>query len=209
MGGDLTVPRLVEAYRRGIFPWFNSDDGPILWWSPNPRGVLQPGHVKVTRSLRQRIKRNDYRCTMDAAFADVVEHCAGARPGTSGTWITPKMQRAYVRLFEAGYAHSVEAWAGDELVGGLYGVSLGRVFFGESMFTKRSDASKVALVNLDHQLHRWGFDLIDCQMMNPHLQTLGAEPMERSLFLAHLSDNRQHPTRRGRWRFDEHFGRAE
>jgi leucyl/phenylalanyl-tRNA---protein transferase len=209
IGGDLSSPRLLEAYSRGIFPWFDSDDGPILWWSPDPRGVMAPGDVKISRSLRQRLRRGTYRCTMDRAFSDVVEACAGARAYASGTWITPKMQRAYVRLFDEGYAHSVEAWFGNELAGGLYGLSLGRFFFGESMFTRHTDASKVALVRLAAQLDRWGFSLIDCQMMNPHLASLGAHSMPRSVFLSLLSHNRGYPTRRGRWQFDEHEGRAD
>jgi leucyl/phenylalanyl-tRNA--protein transferase len=209
IGGDLSVPRLLEAYSRGIFPWFDSDDGPILWWSPDPRGVLVPAGIKVSRSLRQRLRRGQYRCTMDRAFADVVSACGDKRPNATGTWITPKMRQAYVRLFDSGYAHSVETWQGDELVGGLYGVSLGRFFFGESMFARRTDASKVALVRLAEQLQRWHFELIDCQMMNPHLESLGARPMRRSVFLSVLSHNRRHPTRRGRWQFDEHEGRAD
>ena len=209
MGGDLSVPRLLEAYARGIFPWFDSDDHPILWWSPDPRGVLEPAAVNVSRSLRRRLCRNEYRCTMDNAFDEVIRACAGKRPNMSGTWITPKMRQAYVRLFDSGYAHSVETWYGDEIVGGLYGVSLGRFFFGESMFARQSDASKIALVSLAAQLHRWHFELIDCQMMNPHLATLGARPMPRAVFLSRLSHNRRHPTRRGRWQFEEHEGRAD
>ncbi len=202
IGGDLSVARLVEAYSRGIFPWFDSDDGPILWWSPDPRGVLVPSEIKVSRSLRQRIRRATYRCTMDRAFTEVIDECASPRAYATGTWITPRMRAAYVRLFDAGYAHSVEAWDQEGLAGGLYGVSLGRFFFGESMFTRRSDASKVALVALAAQLDRWEFELIDCQMMNPHLETLGVRPMPRSVFLSLLVHNRRHPTRRGRWQFD-------
>jgi leucyl/phenylalanyl-tRNA---protein transferase len=209
MGGDLSVPRLLEAYAHGIFPWFDSDDDPILWWSPDPRGVLEPDAVKVSRSLRQRLRRNEYRCTMDNAFDDVIRSCGGKRPNVKGTWITPNMRQAYVRLFDSGYAHSVETWHGDEIVGGLYGVSLGRFFFGESMFAHRADASKVALVNLAEQLQRWHFELIDCQMMNPHLASLGARPMPRAVFLSRLSHNRRYPTRRGRWQFEKHEGRAD
>jgi leucyl/phenylalanyl-tRNA--protein transferase len=202
IGGDLSVARLVEAYSRGIFPWFDSDDGPILWWSPDPRGVVAPSAIKISRSLRQRLKRGTYRCTMDRAFTDVIDACAGARSYANGTWITPRMRDAYVRLFDAGFAHSVEAWDQEGLAGGLYGVSLGRFFFGESMFTRRTDASKVAFATLAAELDRWRFELIDCQMMNPHLATLGVRPMARSVFLSLLSHNRRHPTRRGRWQFD-------
>ena len=202
VGGDLSVARLLQAYRNGIFPWYDSDAGPILWWSPDPRGVIDPSRLLVSRSLRQRLKRGDYRCTVDTGFEDVIRCCSAPRAYASGTWVTREMRDAYVALHRAGYAHSVETWLGDVLVGGLYGVSLGRIFFGESMFSTRSDASKVALVHLARQLVRWDFPLIDCQLLNPHLVSLGAVALERSAFLDVLRDNLRHPTRRGSWRFD-------
>lgn len=202
-GGALTPSWLLTAYSAGIFPWFNDDDSPILWWSPDPRAVLLPGGLRISRSLRKTLRRRDFTVTADRAFADVVDACAAPRVGASGTWITPAMEQAYRELHELGFAHSVEVWHADELVGGLYGLSLGRMFFGESMFSRRPDASKVALAHLVAQLRRWHFNLIDCQLMNPHLESLGAQEMARSQFLALLAANADHATLQGRWHLDD------
>ena len=203
IGGDLRPERLLSAYASGVFPWFNDDGGPILWWSPDPRAVFVPSQVKVSRSLRRRLARSEYRVTLDAAFDAVVAGCAAPREPNGGTWITPTIREAYGTLHRLGFAHSVETWRDGHLVGGLYGVSIGRMFFGESMFARASDASKVALARLAEQLVAWKFDLIDCQMMNPHLHSLGAVEMSRREFLARLRDNPPDLTRRGPWRFDE------
>src|SRR5690242_20153697 len=162
-GGDLSVERLVQAYRGGIFPWY-SEGQPILWWSPDPRMALVPGELKVSRSLRKRIAKRDYAVRVDTAFEDVMRACAAPRRDDGGTWIMPEMIAAYTRLHRAGYAHSVETWIGGRLAGGLYGVALGRMFYGESMFAAVPDASKIALAHLVRQLERWQFGLIDCQM---------------------------------------------
>lgn len=203
MGGDLRVERLLEAYRHGIFPWYNEDQ-PILWWSPDPRAVLFPDHLKVSRSLRKTIRRGAFEVTLDTCFRDVMQACAEPREQhpRGGTWITPEMTDAYVRLHELGYAHAVETWQEGELVGGLYGVAVGGVFFGESMFSRRSDASKVALVWLVRQLQTWGFQMIDCQLPTAHLASLGVEELRRSDFLNHLGAALQCPARPGPWRFD-------
>ena len=199
MGGDLSAERLLAAYDHGIFPWFEDDRGPVFWGSPDPRAVLPPAGIKISRSLERRLRRGDYAVTMDTAFAAVVAGCAEPRRTGGGTWITPGMRRAYRRLHALGFAHSVEAWDEDGLAGGLYGVSLGGMFFGESMFSRRPDASKVALAVLARQLVRWEFELIDCQLPNAHLASLGAEPMARGEFLDRLAHNRRRPTRRGAW----------
>jgi len=185
IGGDLSPARLLDAYRRGIFPWpFDEEDMPMLWWSPDPRFVLFPDELHVSRSLRQRIRSGRYTFAMDTAFEQVVESCAAVPRGAQeGTWITREMVEAYVRLFELGHAHSAEAWRDGRLVGGLYGVRLARVFFGESMFALESDASKVALVHLVTQLKADGVTLIDCQQETAHLATLGARPLPRHEFL--------------------------
>ena len=201
IGGDLSPEILLSAYGHGIFPWFDDDRGPVLWWSPDPRAVFAPTDMKISRSLARRLRRGDYAVTMDTDFPAVVENCAAPRKG-GGTWITPAMRQAYVQLAELGFAHSVETWHAGELVGGLYGVSLGRMFFGESMFSRRPDASKVALAHLSRQLAAWDFELIDCQMVNDHLTSLGARPMPRTEFLDRLDQNRRHSTRSHPWRFD-------
>jgi leucyl/phenylalanyl-tRNA--protein transferase len=203
VGGDLRVERLLEAYRHGIFPWYN-DDQPILWWSPDPRAVLFPDKLHVSRRLERTIRRGHFRMTLDTCFRDVMTHCAGPRPQypEGGTWITPAMVEAYSALHKLGYAHSVEAWQGRQLVGGLYGVALGGAFFGESMFAHVAEASKVALVSLVRQLQAWGFRIFDCQQSSPHVKRLGAEEIPRSEFLAHLADALTLPDRRGRWQFD-------
>ena len=201
-GGDLTPERLLDAYRHGIFPWFENDRDPVLWWSPDPRAVLAPDQLRISKSLRKRLKSGRFRVTADRAFAEVVAGCAAPRAKQPGTWITPRMARGYRALFELGFAHSVETWRDDELVGGLYGVSLGRMFFGESMFSRQPDASKVALAHLTRQLVRWGFALIDCQITNDHLESLGAVFVERRDFLRLVQANNQAPTLRGPWRLD-------
>ena len=202
VGGDLRPERLLLAYSLGIFPWYH-EGIPILWYSPDPRTVLEPSALVVSRSLRKAIRRAPYRVTLDTAFGEVIRACAKVpRPGQDGTWITRDMIRAYDRLHELGYAHSVEAWRGDELVGGLYGVSLGRAFFGESMFARADDASKIAFVALVEQLERWDIELIDCQVHTEHLERFGAVEWPRERFLAALAAALEHPTRGGPWRFD-------
>ena len=200
-GGDLSIERLLEAYRRGIFPWF-SDGDPILWWSPDPRMVLFPAELKISRSLAKTLRRNRFRLTADRAFGEVIDACRAPRPGQDGTWITGQMSAAYRRLHEAGHAHSVEAWLDDELAGGLYGVALGRAFFGESMFARVTDASKVALVALVRQLARWRFGLIDCQMNTPHLASLGAREIPREDFARRLAGLVDYAPVPGPWRID-------
>lgn len=185
-GGDLSDARLLAAYERGIFPWFNEDE-PVLWWSPDPRMVLYVDEVHVSRSLRKVIRGGRFEVTFDRAFRDVMVGCAEPRPGQDGTWITGDMLEAYGRLAAAGHAHSVEVWQDGALVGGLYGVSLGRMFFGESMFSRRADASKVALVHLAWQLRAWGFPLVDCQMSTAHLASLGAREVPRARFLTEIA----------------------
>lgn len=184
-GGDLSPGRLVDAYARGIFPWFN-DEEPLLWWSPDPRMVVFAAERRVTRSLRKVIASGRYRVTLDAAFPHVMAGCAEPRPGQDGTWITPRIVDAYLELHRLGYAHSVEAWDGDDLAGGLYGVAIGRMFFGESMFARRSDASKVAFITLLEQLERWEMPLVDCQVPTEHLASLGGREIPRTEFLEHV-----------------------
>ncbi len=185
IGGDLSITRLINAYRHGIFPWFNTDE-PILWWSPDPRMVLEPTKMKISRSLRRTIRSGKFHTTIDQAFSDVVQNCAAPRAKQPGTWILPEMKTAYENLFAAGKAHSVEVWETHEgeqnLVGGLYGVAIGKIFFGESMFFRKSDASKVALVFLCERLEEWGFPLMDCQVYSNHLASLGAVEIPRAEF---------------------------
>lgn len=203
VGGDLSPERLLAAYRRGIFPWYQ-DDQPILWWSPNPRAVLFPHKLHVSRSLTRRIRRGDFTVTLDTCFRAVMTHCAGPRPQypEGGTWITREMQDAYATLHEMGYAHSIETWQQGRLVGGLYGVALGGAFFGESMFSHAADASKVALTVLVRQLQAWGFAVFDCQQASPHVMRFGAEEIPRREFVSRLKSACAHPDRRGRWVFD-------
>ena len=184
-GGDLQPARLLEAYRRGIFPWFNASD-PILWWSPDPRMVLLPDEFKMSNSLRKTLRKGKYEIRTDTAFVEVMRACASPREGQDGTWIQEEVINAYVRLHHTGHAHSIETWMDGELVGGLYGVSLGRMFYGESMFSKKTDSSKIALAHLVFQLKRWNFGMIDCQMNTAHLATLGAREIPRSQFLMRL-----------------------
>jgi leucyl/phenylalanyl-tRNA--protein transferase len=199
VGGDLSVPRLVNAYRRGIFPWFSTGQ-PILWWSPNPRAVLYPDRIKVARSLRKSLKHGGFQVSIDRAFSAVIRACAAPRRDAGGTWLVPQMIAAYEALNLAGLAHSVEVWRGPLLVGGLYGVALGRVFFGESMFSRVNDASKVALVHLANRTGRWGFQLIDCQLHSTHLQRMGAETIGRRDFMAILDDAVVAPPSAEAWR---------
>jgi leucyl/phenylalanyl-tRNA---protein transferase len=186
-GADLSPPRLLQAYRSGIFPWFAEGD-PILWWSPDPRMVLVPGEVKVSRSLGKTLRRGDFEIRVDSAFAEVIAACAGPRRDADGTWITGEMATAYLRLHQLGYAHSVETWVDGALAGGLYGVAIGRIFYGESMFSHASDMSKVALVFLARQLERWKFGMIDCQMNTSHLASLGAREIPRRQFEKNLRE---------------------
>jgi leucyl/phenylalanyl-tRNA--protein transferase len=185
IGGDLSPARLLNAYRQGIFPWY-SDDQPILWWSPAPRCVIFPENVHVSRRLRRQLNKGSFRLTADHAFDRVIEACAGPRRDHDGTWITDEMCAAYSRLHQLGIAHSVEVWMDGVLAGGIYGLALGRVFFGESMFSQRQDASKIALVALCRQLQQWGFTLLDCQVTNPHLVSMGAVEISRYEFDQHL-----------------------
>ena len=186
-GADLSLPRLLEAYRNGIFPWF-SHDQPILWWSPDPRMVLFPAELKVSRSLARTLRSTRFEVRADTAFDAVIEGCRQPRRGESGTWITEEMTEAYGTMHRAGFAHSVETWLDGKLVGGLYGVALGRAFFGESMFARVSDASKVALVALARQLQHWDFGLIDCQMNTAHLASMGASEIPRAEFTRRLQE---------------------
>jgi leucyl/phenylalanyl-tRNA--protein transferase len=199
VGGDLRPERLLNAYALGIFPWY-SEDQPILWHSPDPRFVLEPSGFHLPRSLAKTIRRVPFEFRLDTAFEDVIDACAlASRPGQSGTWITPEMRDAYVELHRLGFAHSAESWLGGRLVGGLYGVSLGSAFFGESMFAEVSEASKVAFSALVERLVAWGFTLIDCQQETEHLARFGAEPWPRAKFLDALEAAVEAPTRRGRW----------
>ncbi len=184
-GGDLSPGRLLDAYRHGIFPWY-SDGQPVLWWSPDPRTVLYVDEFKVPRSLRKVAKQRRFEITVDAAFAGVIEACAAPRPGARGTWITAEMMDAYICLHRQGSAHSVEAWRDGRLAGGLYGVAIGRMFFGESMFAREPDASKIALMSLVAILRRLGVPLIDCQQETAHLGRFGARPISRQVFAAEL-----------------------
>nr|BAL52874.1 leucyl/phenylalanyl-tRNA--protein transferase [uncultured Gammaproteobacteria bacterium]BAL53136.1 leucyl/phenylalanyl-tRNA--protein transferase [uncultured Gammaproteobacteria bacterium] len=199
VGGDLSPARLLAAYRRGIFPWYNRGE-PILWWSPDPRLVLFPEKLKIARSLRKVVKKGAFQVTFDQAFARVIDACAAPRKRDQGTWITPEMKVAYCRLHALGYAHSVEAWDRSELVGGLYGVAIGCVFFGESMFYRRTDASKVAFVALVEHLTRWQYGLIDCQVRTEHLLRLGAEEIPRRDFIRLLDELCSKPCAKTAWR---------
>ena len=185
-GGDLSPRRMLAAYRRGIFPWYSAGE-PVLWWSPDPRMVLFPEELRISRSLAKTLRNSSYEVRLDTAFSDVVQACAGKpRAGQAGTWITPEMQAAYRELHLLGYAHSVETWIEGKLAGGLYGVAIGRAFYGESMFSDARDASKIALAHLCAYLKRRGFGIIDCQMETAHLASLGARPIRRCDFAARL-----------------------
>ncbi|MBX7113038.1 MAG: leucyl/phenylalanyl-tRNA--protein transferase [Myxococcaceae bacterium] len=199
IGGDLSVERLLNAYSRGIFPWY-SEGLPILWHSPNPRFVLELDALHVPKSLAKQLKRGIYQVKYDTAFEQVIDACARVRrPGQRGTWITRDMKKAYVELHQQGFAHSIESYAGGQLVGGLYGVSLGNIFFGESMFAQAPDASKVAFVTLALRLKAMGVTLVDCQQETEHLRRFGAEAWPRPRFIAALGELVTAPTRRGSW----------
>jgi leucyl/phenylalanyl-tRNA--protein transferase len=202
IGGDLSVTRLLNAYRDGIFPWFNPDE-PILWWSPDPRCVFTPGALHVSRSLAKRQRQGGYAVRFDTAFAVVLDACAGPRRTGRGTWLGPEMRAAYLSLHRRGLAHSVEVWRQGRLVGGLYGVALGRMFFGESMFSREPDSSKLALLHLAAQLADWDFPLIDCQVSSPHLLRLGATTLPRDAF-REASRQAQQLVAPTRWQFDAH-----
>lgn len=201
VGGDLSPKRLLAAYKNGIFPWY-SDDQPIMWWSPNPRAVLKLDNFKISKSLNKTLKKNIFHVTMDTAFDKVIIACSATRKDGFGTWITEDMLNAYRELHQLGYAHSVECWFEQELVGGLYGLSLGHAFFGESMFTRKTDASKVALAHLVEQLKQWQFDFIDTQVSSEHITRLGATDLPRSQFIQELQHTLKYSSRIGKWHFD-------
>jgi leucyl/phenylalanyl-tRNA--protein transferase len=202
VGGELSAVRLIDAYRHGIFPWF-SPGQPVLWWSPDPRMVLMPHELKVSRSLRKALRRRDYEVRADTCFRAVMEACAEPRPEQDGTWISAGMIAAYCALHEQGLAHSIETWIDGELAGGLYGVALGRMFYGESMFTHAADASKIALVHLVRQIERWHFGMIDCQMHTRHLASLGAREIPRADFMRKLQELVDYPGVTGHWELDD------
>lgn len=203
VGGDLSVERLIAAYQQGIFPWY-SEGQPVLWWSPDPRMVLKPEDIKVSRSLAKTICKQNFKITFDQDFRNVISACSkprlekGVQQGE--TWILDEMIEAYVKLHEAGYAHSVECWQENKLVGGLYGVAIGKVFFGESMFSRISDASKIAFVFLSRQLQQWNFKLIDCQVYTSHLESLGASMMTRKQFLTLLQQYAINKSEHVKWK---------
>lgn len=200
-GGDLSPQRLIEAYHCGIFPWFNEGD-PILWWSPNPRMVLFPAELKISRSLRKTLKKANYTIRADSAFKQVLQACAAPRKERAGTWIHDEMIAAYTALHEMGWAHSIETWVDGELVGGLYGIAQGKMFFGESMFSRTTDASKVAFVHLVRHLERQGFKMIDCQMKTVHLASFGAREISRKEFSLKLKELVNYPERVDKWCMD-------
>ena len=200
-GAELSPTRLIDAYSHGIFPWFNAGE-PILWWCPSPRLVLFPSELKVSRSLKKTIRNRVYEVRLDGAFTEVMQGCAEPRKGQSGTWITPEMIAAYTQLHQIGIAHSAETWVDGVLVGGLYGIALGRMFYGESMFANVTDASKIAFVHLVWQLKRWGFGLIDCQMQTAHLSSFGAREIPRTDFLRRVSKLIQYSPAALSWQFD-------
>ena len=189
VGGDLSVERLTSAYQKGIFPWYSAGQ-PILWWSPDPRMVLEPKNIKISRSLAKTIRKQEFQITFDQNFREVITACSESRlekgKEQDETWILDEMIEAYVQLHKAGFAHSVECWKEGQLVGGLYGVAIGKIFFGESMFSRISDASKIAFVSLAQQLEQWDFKLIDCQVYTSHLESLGASMISRKQFLTTL-----------------------
>lgn len=203
----LSTSRLLTAYRRGIFPWY-SDQQPVLWWSPDPRMVLYPDEFRMPRSLAKRLRRQDYEIRVDSAFAEVMRGCAMPRGEDVGTWITDDMIAAYSELHRLGHAHSVETWINGELAGGLYGVALGRAFYGESMFARVSDASKIAFAHLVHQLSRWKFGLIDCQMNTAHLARFGAREISRAEFSRKLTELVNYPEPAAAWQFENDLFRS-
>lgn len=204
-GADLSAPRLLSAYRNGIFPWFNEGE-PILWWSPDPRMVLFPDELKISRSLGKLIRRNNYTIQTDAHFVEVMQACAAPRKDQQGTWIHPEMINAYSELHRLGLAHSVETWIDGTLAGGLYGVALGKIFFGESMFSRSPNASKIAFAYLVEQLSKWEFSVIDCQVRTTHLASLGAREIPRNIFRQLLEQHIQDVTYGEKWNFGNPTG---
>ena len=200
-GDELSAERLLEAYQQGIFPWFNADQ-PVLWWSPDPRMVLLPAELRVARSLAKVLRNRVYEVRADSAFRTVMKACAEPRNHQNGTWISPAMIEAYHALHRRGIAHSIETWIDGELAGGLYGVAIGRMFYGESMFTRVTDASKIALVHLVRQLERWGFGMIDCQMHTAHLGRMGGREIPRAAFMRKLGELVNYPPISGTWVLD-------
>jgi leucyl/phenylalanyl-tRNA--protein transferase len=199
VGGDLSPERLLLAYASGIFPWFSKGE-PIMWWSPDPRCVLRPEKLKISTSLRQALKKDNYEIRFDTCFEEVIRQCSATkRKGQRGTWITREMQEAYIKLYELGFSHSTEVFMDGELAGGLYGISIGGTYSGESMFHLRPEASKIALFHLVERLKERGYPLIDCQVTNQHLLSLGAEEMPRKEFLKQVIKNREKPGHNGRW----------
>ncbi len=199
LGGDLSPERLLLAYQSGIFPWYSQDE-PIIWWSPDPRFVLYPTEIKISKSMRQLLKKQLFEVSFDQNFAEVIRQCSKIkREGQYGTWITEEMQAAYTTLHKLGYAHSVEVWKEGQLVGGLYGVSLGKCFFGESMFSYESNASKTGFITLVQKLITQDFKLIDCQVHTKHLESLGAVHISREKFIETIKTALQHPTHKGNW----------
>lgn len=201
VGGDLSGERLIKAYENGIFPWYQ-DDQPILWWSPSLRMALRPEDLYVSRSMRKVLRRGEYQVTLDRGFEDVIAHCAMTREAYPGTWITPEMQEAYCALHRRGIAHSVEVWHEGEIVGGLYGIAMGQLFFGESMFSLRDNASKTGFIWLVKQLQAWQYRLIDCQVPSEHLRSLGAKDMPRAEFLEILAESRLASGQEGHWEME-------
>ncbi|WP_417595111.1 leucyl/phenylalanyl-tRNA--protein transferase [Oceanospirillum sp.] len=201
-GGQLNAQWLLTSYHQGIFPWFNPGE-PILWWSPDPRMVIFPEHFKIRRSLKKTLRKQPFEITFDTAFAEVLNGCAAARNYTDETWITEEMRSAYQELHQMGHAHSVEAWQDGKLVGGLYGVAIGRIFCGESMFARATDASKVAFVHLIQQLKAWQFELIDCQVYSDHLASFGAEEVDRACFLDYLKQYATAAMPVGHWSLEQ------
>lgn len=198
IGGDLSPERLIEAYSNGIFPWYSQDD-PIIWWTPDPRFVLFPGEVKLSRTTKQVVRRKIFEITYDKSFITVITECQKPRKSEQSTWITGEMLDAYIKLHNSGLAHSVEAWKDGKIAGGLYGISLGRCFFGESMFTLESNASKAAFVTLVSKLQELNFLIIDCQVYTDHLKQFGARQIPRSDFIKHIKKGLQHKTLIGNW----------
>lgn len=200
-GGDLSPQRLIEAYRHGIFPWYEEGQ-PVLWWSPDPRMVIVPCELHISASLRRLLRNHQYNVTMDTGFSEVIDACSQSRQNSDGTWITPELKQAYIRLHELGIAHSVEVWEESNLVGGLYGLAFGQLFFGESMFSRQANTSKLALVYLVKQLEKWDFQLIDCQVSSNHLKSLGARDIRRSEFLNYLSKYFGQNVRHEKWQLN-------
>jgi leucyl/phenylalanyl-tRNA--protein transferase len=198
VGGDLSPQRIINAYQQGIFPWF-SEGEPILWWSPDPRTVLFPEQIKISRSLRKLLRKKPFKLSFDRDFRGVIQACAQPRERSPGTWLLPEMIEAYQHQHELGLAHSVEVWQDEKLVGGLYGVAIGAVFFGESMFSRVPDSSKIALVHLSQTLRAWGYKMIDCQVYTQHLASLGAEEIPRQTFCHYLEQWCKLPGQPGNW----------